>query len=433
MGQRGSKSLLCASLCIKGALLLLTSGCASTSIPPLKESQSFAQTADEQQILREGEESVQLLAAQGMFLEDAALQSYIDGIGARLAPSGLPHAVRLQFRIIREPTINAFALPQGSIQIHMGLLARLENEAQLAHVMAHEITHTTRRHQLRMFRNVQNKTVAAKVAELALLPAAVATGPVGGANLLGLLLNLGYAASITGYGRDMEQEADVEGLRLLAAAGYPVEEAARTFELLNEGEDPGGLENFLYGSHPLNAERSRYTRERVAAGEVRSLPGANARSEAYLSATQSIVYQNIRLRQRARHYAYAVQEAQTAIERRGESALLRYALGESHRLAAEDPDGAAREAALRKRRNPLPEDFTAHQERVGAELDAAEKELRRALELDPALALAHRGLGLAARQRGDRATARAELAAFLASHPSPQERRPIERILKELQ
>lgn len=414
-------------------LLFLVPACASTNVAPLQQSSDFAQSEDEREILRQGEESVALLAAQGMFLEDPALQSYIDEIGKRITPAGLPAELHVQFKVVREPTINAFAFPQGAVQLHMGLLVRLENEAQLALVMAHEVTHATHRHALRNYRNLANKTVAAKIAELALLPAAVAAGGGGAANLVGLLLNMGYAASVTGYGREMEEQADREGLQLIAAAGYPVEEAARTFELLSEGEDPGGLDNFFYGSHPLNQERSRYTQERVASGDVRSQPGASARAEAYRGATEGIVYQNIRLRLRARHYAYAAEEAETAIRRRGKSALLHYALGEAHRLAAEDPDGAAREQALRKRRNPEPADFTEHQGRVGQELDAAEEQFRRALELDPSLPLPHRGLGLAAHQRGDRATARAELSTFLASSPGPQERRPVERILKELE
>ncbi len=420
-------------LCVVWFLFILVPGCASTNVAPLQEASDFVQSADEKEVLRQGQESVALLSAQGMFLEDAALQSYIDEIGKRITPAGLPPELRVQFRVVREPTINAFAFPQGAIQLHMGLLARLENEAQLALVMAHEITHVTHRHALRNYRSLANKTVAAKIAEVALLPAAVAVGGGGAGNLVGLLLNLGYAASVTGYGRDMEEQADREGLELIAAAGYPVEEAARTFELLSEGEDPGDLDNFFYGSHPLNQQRSNYTQKRVASGEVRSQPGASARAEAYLGATQGIVYQNIRLRLRARHYAYAAEEAATAIRRRGPSALLYYALGEAHRLSAEDPDGAAREQALRKRRNPEPADFTEHQARVGQELDAAEEQFRRALELDADLPLTHRGLGLVAHQRGDRGAARAELSIFLASNPGPQERRPIERILKELE
>jgi predicted Zn-dependent protease len=103
--------------------------------------------------------------------------------------------------------MNAFSLLQGGIYIHAGLLARLDNEAQLAHVLAHEITHTVKRHQLKFVRSMKNKTVAAKLAEIVLAPAAGAFAGGGGANLISTLIGLTYAASVTGYGRENEEEA----------------------------------------------------------------------------------------------------------------------------------------------------------------------------------------------------------------------------------
>jgi predicted Zn-dependent protease len=386
---------------------------------------------DERKLIRQADAYEAELRSQGLLYQDPELQAYVDGVATKLLPS-LPPGVRFRFHVLREPTINAFALPQGAIQLHLGLLARLDNEAQLAHVLGHEITHTVNRHHLRFVRSLQNKTVAAKIASMAILPPAAFFGGGGVANLANLILGLSYAAAVTGYGREMEQEADHDGLRLMAGAGYPVEEAGQVFERLNEIEDPGALENFFYGSHPANSDRARYTRELVAKGFATSLPGADAHAERYQGATRKVALENVRLRLRAKHYAYARQEAETALARRGDDPWLRYYVGEAHRLAAEDPKGAAREHAFRKREQPDDDLVESYEKRASEELDAAAAAFRHALELDPSLAIAHRGLGLVARQRGDRETARRELDAYVQAVPASTERRWIDRILREL-
>lgn len=406
--------------------------CATTRLPPVShEGAGFGQDEEERELARQADEYERDLARQGLFLQDPGLQAYVNSVGARLIPAGVPSQVRFRFHVVRDPTMNAFAMCQGAVQIHVGLMARLENEAQLAHVMAHEITHTVHRHQLRFLHSLQNKTVAAKVASIAMVPSALVLGPL--ASLTDLALGLSYAAAVTGYGRDLEQEADLEAVRLVAAAGYAVSESPRLFRRLNEVADPGALENFFYGSHPLNAQRETYLREVIESGEVASRPGASANAAAYQRETRPLVVENIRLRLQARHYAYARQEAEAAIDVRGESAELRYYLGEGHLYAARDPDGAAREEAFRRRKPTDPELFAAYEKRVPEEIVAAENEFRRVLDLDRGFALAHRGLGLAAYQRGDRATARRELEAFLAAGPDPSERRSAERLLGELQ
>jgi predicted Zn-dependent protease len=416
---------------LSAACLITAAGCSATRLPPASESSAhYAEAQDERDLILQADEYEKELDRKGFFLRDPELQAYIDQVGAKLLPAGIPPSMRFRFHVVRDPTMNAFAMCQGAVQVHVGLLARLDNEAQLAHVMAHEITHAVHRHQLRFLHSLQNKTVAAKVASIALVPSALVLGPL--ASLTDLALGLSYAAAVTGYGRDLEQEADLEALRLVARAGYPVEESPRLFARLNEIAGPGALENFFYGSHPLNAQREAYTRDIVERGLVASAPGSSTHSAVYKQKTSRVVIENIRLRLQARHYEYARQEAQAAIDQRGETAELRYFLGDAHLYMARDPDGAAREAAFRKRESPGADLFKAFEERAPQELMQAEAEFRRALALDSRFALAHRGLGYAAYERGDREAARRELQRFLASDPPPGERRSAERLLEEV-
>src|SRR6185369_18100131 len=102
--------------------------------------------------------------------EDPALESYLQGVVTRMTPKGMAAntAVHYRIRVVEDPTLNAFAYPHGSIYVHTGLLARVENEDQLATVLGHEMTHVERRHMLRFERSARNKETGLAVAAVAL-------------------------------------------------------------------------------------------------------------------------------------------------------------------------------------------------------------------------------------------------------------------------
>ena len=126
----------------------------------------------------------------------------------------------------------------------------MDNEAQLATLLGHEMTHVTHRHLVKMFRDIKNKT-----AFLATLQVATAgLGPIG--SLAGTLGTIGTVAAVTGYSRENETEADKEGFHLVALAGYDVEEAPKLFlHLKREVEEEQIKEPFFFGTHPRLQER----------------------------------------------------------------------------------------------------------------------------------------------------------------------------------
>ncbi len=87
------------------------------------------------------------LEKDGAVYLDESLNSYLDRVGKSVLPKdGTPERVEWRFHVLRDPLANAFALPNGSIYVNLGLLALLDNEAQLAAVLAHEVTHVLNRH-----------------------------------------------------------------------------------------------------------------------------------------------------------------------------------------------------------------------------------------------------------------------------------------------
>lgn len=182
---------------------------------------------------------------RGFLVQDQELEAFVQEVGARLAPKPVDPYIRYRFHVVRDPTVNAFALPDGQIYVHAGLLATVENEAQLAAVLGHEVSHTAGHHGLLTYRSNRAKQVSS-----------MALGPF----TLGLA-DIFLVLSIYGYSRDLESEADVHGAAAMLAAGYDPREAARFFDLLRldpEEEEPKRAT--AWSSHPdlaVRAERMR--------------------------------------------------------------------------------------------------------------------------------------------------------------------------------
>jgi len=172
---------------------------------------------------------------RGLVLHDPSLQAYVDSIGHRvLGDRPVPEKVTWRFLVVSDPAANAFALPNGSVYLTTGLLALLENEAQLAGVIGHETAHIFERHPYLENRDIRKKTV---ISEIIATAAAFAPGgfaarlaTAAGANVSTLLL----VESVYGYSRAMESQADQEGLVSMSAAGYDPHAMAVAFELLDE-------------------------------------------------------------------------------------------------------------------------------------------------------------------------------------------------------
>ena len=185
------------------------------------------------------------IANSGAIYADAELESYLQGVVDRLYPE---FQDAMHIHPFRGFVPNAFVLPNGSIYFDVGLLARIDNEAQLAAIIGHEGAHFAERHALTFHR------VAKLHGNIAMV-----FGAATGIPLVGDVLAY---SSMMGYSRDQEREADLLGYRRMEAAGYDVREAAGPFSRL--AKEAAALDYDIpvfFSSHPRMSERVESFRE----------------------------------------------------------------------------------------------------------------------------------------------------------------------------
>lgn len=205
-------------------------------------------TFSTQQDIDLGREAVQEVEKELPVVTDARLSEYVNRLGQNLSRLAPGYRYPYTFKLVNAKEINAFALPGGPIYIHMGIIAAATTEAQLAGVMAHEISHVALRH----------STNQASKAMLAQAPLAILGGILSGSGgLLGQLAELGIAFGANSvflkFSRGAEQQADEQGAQILYDAGYDPRAMAQFFETIGKETGSGGLE-FL-SSHPNPGNR----------------------------------------------------------------------------------------------------------------------------------------------------------------------------------
>ncbi len=362
---------------------LVVFGCATTKLPPATSS-GFRLEEDERNLWRQAEEAEQRFEAGGLVYPDAELESYLQEVARRLLPPSVWAAIPFRVRVVRNPYLNAFTLPNGRIYVHAGMLARMDNEAQLATLLAHEMTHATHRHAVREFRDLQNNAAVA----LSLNSILPGVGSVAG------------LSAVRGYSREMETEADDQGLRLVADAGYDVQEAPALFAHLKEqlAED-NKSEPFFFGTHPaLDARIENY--RRLIQAQYGGRPRGFSNAEAFLARTRSIVYENALLDLRAGRFVAAERGAR--------------------KYAGMDPSAA---------RGPFLLGEISRQRAADGGAETALAEYRRAIALDAAYADPYRAMGLVLYKRGDKAAAREAFEKYLSLAPQAADRAYVEQYI----
>lgn len=245
-----------ARLLALGSILLAMTGCV---VNPVTGKSQISLMSPEQEIAAGAKNYLPSQQSQGgQYTVDPGLTTYVQSIGRKLAVVSDRPDLPYEFVVLNNDVPNAWAMPGGKLAINRGLLVYLEDEAQLAAVMGHEIVHAAARHGAQQ--QTQNVLVGAGVL-LAGVAAAQKKAEYG-ALTVGAL-GVGAAAWQAKYGRDHELQSDSVGMKYMAKAGYDAQAAVELQEIfvkLSEGRNSGFIEG-LFASHPPSQERVQKNRE----------------------------------------------------------------------------------------------------------------------------------------------------------------------------
>lgn len=226
----------------------LASGCSTRSGTLISPGSLALQTrADEQMLWQKAEQEQRAIESSGLIYPDQALEDYLNQFAAKLQPRSSDLEIRV--KVIKNTGLNAVAYPNGMIYIHSGLLARMDNEAQLAAVLAHEITHCTQRHALRAFQAAQDQPDLLRAVQHTL------SKTKGLKDIAGFMGISGAIAAFSEHIRELEAEADRMGIELMVRAGYDPREALLIFDQMIGEIEQEKIEEPLSGSHPAVRQR----------------------------------------------------------------------------------------------------------------------------------------------------------------------------------
>lgn len=366
-------------------IALALAGCATQAVRDLERASDVSRLTPEQSRLwYQAGKLDEVLSNRGALYTDPGLQAYLQSVMDRLFPE---FRGSINVRVIKSSQLNAFALPNGSIYLNLGLLVRMQNEAQLAMVLAHEAGHFIQQHSLKQRQSVDSIAVAGIVIT-------AATGvPLSG--------DLVAALAMSGYSQDFERAADRVGFERMAAAGYEPTQAPVVFRMmLDEVEALDISQPFLYSSHPKLSERIESTTALAQQAQAKSGELGSERFEAFVMPLRAELLKRYLVEQDYKRLILILEDGR---RRPDYPEYADFFLGEAYRLR--DGKGDA---------------------------DKADRAYQRALAKAPDFAASYRALGLLRMKEGQGEAARAYLQTYLSLTPDAADRKYIESYLERL-
>lgn len=299
--------------------------------PPTPSRQRPPENTDEGGLWGVADRAEQDARLSGQLERDPALNAYIRGVACRVAG---PQCGDIRLYVMNRPFFNASMAPNGYMEVWSGLLLRAEDEAQLAFVLGHEVGHYTERHSVAMLRTIRAR---ANLAMVLAIGAAAA-----GAGYIGDLVYLGTLASVFGFSRENESDADRIGFEHAVAAGYEPTAGQRLWENLiaetRASDNPDVRRRETRGSafmtHPLSATRVEAL---TAMSAQRGGQGETHRAR-YRAAIRPFLDPWLRADLRRRDFGQTLLILDRLAQSGEDLGVIEYYRGESYRLRRGDGD-----------------------------------------------------------------------------------------------
>jgi predicted Zn-dependent protease len=242
------------SLSAAGTLL----GCAAS---PVTGKRQLMLVSEEEEVQIDRQNAPLQFSADYGQLQDKSLNDYIRRVGQDMAARTHRPRMPYSFRGVNATYVNAYAFPGGSIACTRGILLALDDEAELAALLGHELGHVNARHTAQQMS--KGMLTNALVGGVSAVAGAVAGGL---GQVAGALGSIGAGALLASYSRDNEREADALGMEYMVRAGYSPGGMIGLMEMLLSlsKSKPGAIE-MMFATHPMSDERYRNARDKAQA------------------------------------------------------------------------------------------------------------------------------------------------------------------------
>jgi predicted Zn-dependent protease len=260
--------------------LALGAGLGSCARNPVTGKSELSLVSESQEI-QMGQQAAQEVAQTIGLYKNDAVQSYVSDLGKRMAAQSERPNLPWEFHVVDDASVNAFALPGGFIYVTRGLMTSINDEAELATVVGHEIGHVTNRHSVQQISKAQ-------LAQLGLGIGSILSSDIA---RFGQLASAGLSVLFLKYGRDAENQADAAGFRYALNQNYDVREMTKVFETLDrisQSSGGGKLPEWL-STHPNPGNRIKHIDKMLDTLKVDPSKGKTNR-EQYLQRVQGMAY-----------------------------------------------------------------------------------------------------------------------------------------------
>ena len=244
---------------IRWSTLAATGWLAGCATNPVTGESEFMLVSEQDELAIDRQHAPLQLSADYGRTQDRQLGDYIARTGKGLAAGAHRPQMPYRFEVVNATYVNAYAFPGGTIATTRGILLKMDNEAELASLLGHELGHVNARHTAQqMSKAALTQTLVGGASTLA--------GGQGSAlgDLTGQLGAIGAGALLASYSRDNEREADDLGLRYMAAAGYNPDGFKDLMDMLrNLSRHKANAVELLFATHPMSEERYQTAVEAV--------------------------------------------------------------------------------------------------------------------------------------------------------------------------
>jgi len=277
MRRRMVRCVLAISFVVVLALVATT--CATN---PVTGKSEFMLLSRDDEIAMGRETDPQILSSYGQY-EDAELTTYLGGLGKRLA--GMSHQPDLpySFKVLDSPVVNAFAVPGGYVYLTRGILAYLNDEAELAGVIGHELGHIAARHSAQQYSKAQAAQLGLGIGSILSPTFAKFAG----------LAEAGISMLFLSFSRENEREADDLGVLYSSKAGFDARQMANLFVTLERLDPSGGGDGLpaWFSTHPNPPDRiAAITKAAEAWQKTNPNAGVVKNRDQYLRQLEGLVY-----------------------------------------------------------------------------------------------------------------------------------------------